>query len=96
MAPKKKKKLLELIPRPGAVPVPKVGTYAFVDYGVAEEPWHERFVVKVVKDHKCVCITPDELVLEENLNVPPRRQKVAPHKKTLSGPIPVDTNCLEM
>ena len=54
---------LILIPRSGRVRKPVVGTYMFVDYGVAREPWHERFVLKVVEGHRCVVLTADGEVL---------------------------------
>ena len=72
MAPKRvPARLLDLIPRTGRVPKPKVGAYAFVDYGVAAEPWHERYIAGVVDGQKCVCVTPDLDVIEEVLYAPP-------------------------
>ena len=45
-----------------------------MDYGVAAEPWHERYVAGVLEGQKCVCVTPDHDVVEEVLDVPPFRQ----------------------
>ena len=67
---------LVLIPRSGRVRKPVVGTYMFVFYGVAKEPWHERFALRVVEGQTCVVLTPDGEVLRETLDSPPFRQVV--------------------
>ena len=67
---------LVLIPRSGRVRQPLDGTYMFVDYGVAKEPWHERFVLRVVEEQTCVVLTPDGEVLRETQDSPPFRQVV--------------------
>ena len=74
MPPKAAKRFLDLLPRAGRVPTPTVGIYAFVDYGVAAEPWHERYVAGVLDGQKCVCVTPDLDIVEKVLDVPPFRQ----------------------
>ena len=45
---------LPLIPKLEGVKQPTAGTYLFVDYGVVAEPWHERYVLKVIygRDHR--------------------------------------------
>ena len=68
---------LLLIPRSVRVKKkPVVGTYMFVDDGVAKEPWHERYVLRVVGGQTCVVLTPDGEVLRETLDSPPFRQVV--------------------
>ena len=47
-----------------------------MDYGVAAEPWHERYVAGIVEGQKCVCVTPDLEIIEEVLDVPPFRQVI--------------------
>ena len=42
-----------------------------MDYGVAEEPWHERFIFEVVENRYCVVITPDYDVYVEVMQVGP-------------------------
>ena len=41
----------------------------FVDYGVAKEPWHERYVYAVLENKHCVVITPDYDVYVDVLQV---------------------------
>ena len=53
-----------------------VGTYRFVDYGVAQERWHERYVLRVVEGQTCVMLTSDGDVLRETLDSFPFRQDV--------------------
>ena len=67
---------LRLIPRPGKVKRPTAGTYLFVDYGVAAEPWHERYVLKVIHGYEAIALTPDGEVIREKFDVPPIRQVV--------------------
>ena len=45
---------------------------AFLDYGEAWEPWHERYVFGLVEGRVSVVITPDMDVFEEPLEYMPR------------------------
>ena len=38
-----------LAPTPISSPIPLPERFAFVDYGVEGEPWHERFILEVVE-----------------------------------------------
>ena len=40
-------------------PSPVAGRFMFVDYGVAGEPWHERYIFDVLENRHAICITPD-------------------------------------
>ena len=69
-------------------PEPVTGRFAFVDYGVDSEPWHERFIFEVLENRHCVVITPDEDVYVEvfqvgrgcfrNLRLLPPRSRTVP------------------
>ena len=59
---------LPLIPNPGNVKRPLVGTYLFVAGG---EPWHERYVVKVIHGHDAIVLTPNGDVIRESFDVLP-------------------------
>ena len=45
------------------------GRFMYVDYGVAGEPWHERFIFEVLENRHCVVITPDYDVYVEVMQV---------------------------
>ena len=50
-------------------PRPITGRFMYVDYGVAGEPWHERFIFEVLENRHCVVITPDYDVYVEVMQV---------------------------
>ena len=52
-------------------PRPVTGRFMFVDYGMAEEPWHERFIFEVLENRYCVVITPDYDAYVEVMQVGP-------------------------
>ena len=52
-------------------PTPIGGRFAFVDYGVEAEPWHERYLFEVLDGTRVVIITPDEDVYVEDFRVGP-------------------------
>ena len=54
-------------------PVVQQQTFAYLDYGVAGEPWHERWLAHHVRDSDYVVITPDHDVYVETIAVPPLR-----------------------
>ena len=50
-------------------PAPIAGRFAFVDYGVVGEPWHERYICEVLPAHQAIVITPDYDVYVEIFDV---------------------------
>ena len=50
-------------------PQPIAGRFMFVDYGVAGEPWHERWVFEVLENRHAVVVTPDHEVYVEVMQV---------------------------
>ena len=67
---------MPLIPKPGKAKRPTAGTYLFVDYGVAAEPWHEWYVLQVIHGHEAIALSSDGEVIREKFDVPPMRQVV--------------------
>ena len=53
-------------------PQPIAGRFMFVDYGVAGEPWHERWVFEVLENRHAVIVTPDHEVYVEVMQVDKR------------------------
>ena len=51
-------------------PTPISGPFAFVDDGVAGEPWHERLVLGHVTGSSYIIVTADNGVYEEELSFP--------------------------
>ena len=63
-------------PEPYVLSIDVDGRLYLDDYGVAKEPWHARFVLRVVEGQTCVGLTPDGEVLRETLGSPPFRQVI--------------------
>ena len=53
-------------------PQPIAGRFMFVDYGVAGEPWHERWIFEVLENRHAVIVTPDHEVYVEVMQVDKR------------------------
>ncbi len=47
------------------------GTWAYIDYGVAGEPWHERLLLGWVGRQDYVVWTPDRDTYAETIDSPP-------------------------
>eukprot|EP00959_Pyramimonas_sp_CCMP1952_P383106 8027632-Pyramimonas_sp.AAC.1 len=46
----------------------KAGDVVFLDYGEAEEPWHERLILASLGGAKYLVLTPDEDMYEEEID----------------------------